>query len=289
MLGQALRQRRARAAAALRVAVPVFALAALALAPAGLGLVLRDQRWSPGIWLALAGIVVAAGLRTAAALTRRGLAVPAAPPVQRATGLAVFTSVAGVIVFVLGCACLVAPAGIQQAFHDPLADEGVAVPRASLPIPEPTWAPRPGGDPAEVIRHDLESRVLISAGVPGTVESECVRAFEQRAFVCAVTYEGYEVQFGVDTTPVGDGSYDYDAESVDTIITQAGVYAQFFAQHGGYDRLRCDELPAVALVRAGAALSQHCYAKDSAFDETTVFRIVPQQPGEPPSFLFESG
>jgi hypothetical protein len=272
----------------IRIVVTGVLVAALAPAPAGLALLSRDQRWSPGGWLAVAGIVLALLIRTLAAALRR----PSPPaPAQRAGGVAMVMGLSGWFLFLIGSGCLVAPAAIQQfVFDDPLSDAGTPIGVPPAAIPTPSWSPPPagdGGDPAAAIRHDLESRVLVSAGVAGPVASECFRAFEQPEFVCTVTYQGVDVQFAVETWVVGGDSYDYFAEAFETVLTEEGLHAQLRQLYGDYEDLRCDELPAVELVRVDEQLPQRCYGKPSRFDRTEEIAIVPRQPGHPSTFVLD--
>jgi hypothetical protein len=279
-----------------RVAVSGMVVAALALAPTGLALLLWHQQWSPGGWLALAGIAFALVISAVTAAVRRrarvAVAAPGTPqPAQRATGAATVAGLLGWSVLLAGCGGLVAPAAVQQAFfHDPLADAGAPITAANAGIPTPSWSPPAadaagdGGDPATRIRHDLESRVLISAGTPGPVTSECFHAFEQPEFVCTVTYQGLDVRFGVDTYVIAEDSYGYVAEAFETVLTEQGLHAQLREVFGDSWRLRCDELPAVELVRVDEQLEQRCYGKRSRFDRTEVITIVAREPGEPPIF-----
>jgi hypothetical protein len=274
-----------------RKTLPAIVVVALALAPAGLAVVLRDQQWSPGVWLAVAGLVIALLIWMAAA-ARHPDPAPAMPnPEAKAPRAAAFAGLLGWAALLIGCGCMVVPAAVQQAFfNDPLADVGEPIVALAPIIPTPSWSPPATtgtDDPAARIRHDLESRVLRSAGTPGPVTSECPQAFERPEFVCTVTYRELTIEFSVETWPAVGNSYDHRAEAFETVLTRAGLHAQLSARYPEYRDLRCDELPETQLARVGEHLPQRCYGKPSRWAGTKVFAIIPAPPGEPPTFVLD--
>lgn len=175
---------------------------------------------------------------------------------------------------------------------------GEPVAASSLPpSPKPSWTPPNqfvNPQPLLHIRHDLESRVLASAGVVAPMTSSCDRkdfTGEQAAtFRCTVDYDGHDVVYTVFARPSGGQLFNWEAETEQTAVTRAGLLAlvnqRFGASGSGWEGLRCETFPEVALVPVGKPLSQSCYGKGKDQLKTSRIIITPTDRGEP-HFLTE--
>ena len=223
----------------------------------------------------------------------------AAPPQQPPAPKGKRTVLLGVLVVVLVCAGL---CGVGQLITNIInkdewenLGEPVSAPAASLPAtPEPTWQPpnefTRAHRPVLKIRHQLESWVLRSAGLPKPVTSICddedFTGTQAATLTCTVTYEGQTVVYTVKAHPKDQYIFEWEATAEQTVVTREGllarVYRQFVEGPGReWSNLRCEEFPEVALVPVGQALPQVCYAKHEDRLKTSKIIITPSDQGEP--------
>jgi hypothetical protein len=173
--------------------------------------------------------------------------------------------------------------------RDPLVGLGqpVAAVSGTPSAPAPTWkAPNMLTDPRPEleIRHELEEWLLKSAGVAAPMKSRCdepagFSGGSAAEFPCTVTYGKLAVTYQVSTKPSSSLTFTWDATAAQTVVTRTGILAavaaRFRTDGGRFSEVRCEELPAVALVPTGKALPQHCYVRIEGQAKTAWIDVVP--------------
>jgi len=212
--------------------------------------------------------------------------LPAAAPVakrrRRPLRIAIIAVVA--IAIVCGGLQLITNMVNRDAWED---REGQPVKAVQVvPTPTPTWKPSNmfvDPQPLQEIRHTLESRLLRSAGIAKPVTSTCaVKDFDGRApasFTCTLRYEGQQVEYAVLTRPKPPQLFEWEADSQQTVVTRDGILAALsrstFGDKSAYTDLRCEDLPAVAVVPVGKPLGPVCYAKPTKKMKTIRVLVQP--------------
>jgi len=171
-------------------------------------------------------------------------------------------------------AVVVACCGGGWWFYDPLRYTGETFPRAvASEGPKPSWGAGAGAPVDQQLRHELEERVLASAGVVRPLTSECNRATPIPTR-CWVEYAGLRMEWRI--TALSDGPlYKYRAETDAIVITGQGVRESLARWSAKSYELRCDPLPDLALVPVGKPLPQHCYDEFERFEPTKRLKIIP--------------
>jgi hypothetical protein len=199
----------------------------------------------------------------------------------------------GALVVVVLCAGL---CGVGQLITNVLNQDdweglGQPVSSSTLPAtPTPSWkAPNEFVNPQPVlqIRHQLEVWVLASAGVVRPMTSRCdddqFTGEREATFDCTVTYDGRDVVYTVSAQPSGTGTFKWDGEAKETVVTREGLLALVHRRFGGsgWKDLRCEEFPELSLVPVDQNMSQFCYAKADDAIKTSKIMLAPTDQAEP--------
>jgi hypothetical protein len=130
--------------------------------------------------------------------------------------------------------------------------------------------------------------VLASAGADRPTTSTCQPSdFTGQAaatLTCTVTYDGQDVRYTVNARPTGSSVFEWEAEAEQTVVTRDGLLALLARSSyskGDWSDLRCEGFPEIALVPAGQALGQVCYAKLDGRTKTSKIRVTPTDQSEP--------
>ncbi|MEJ3749787.1 hypothetical protein WEI85_41835 [Actinomycetes bacterium KLBMP 9797] len=219
-----------------------------------------------------------------------GQPIPGPPP-RRPRGKRRILIVALIVVALCAGLCGVGQLITNVLNQDDWEGLGEPVPAATLPAtPTPSWKPPNefvNPQPVLRIRHQLEVWVLASAGVTRPMTSGCdddeFTGEQAATFRCTVTYDGRDVVYTISARPAGSGTFEWDGEAKETVVTREGLLALVHRRFGasGWKDLRCEEFPELAVVPVGQDMSQFCYAKMDGAIKTSKIMIAPTDQAEP--------
>ncbi len=265
----------------------VFWLLALPVAatPVVGGLLLAGGSRDAGYQVAGAGLAVAVlGAIVGGELRRRRM-----PAADRLPFVTVW------VVAPLGLAVVVAccVGGVRfidgRGGGDPLAGRGTPVPAMPAPsTPKPSWRPgQTGVLPAPIldhVRYGLESQVLEVAAVHRPMSSECRPADpdlpRNQVIPCTVTYAGVVVAFTVRVSGAARSPLDFTPSAAEMVLTRDAVHQSLRDEYPRAERLRCDDMPEVALHRVRTKAPVACYVKEQ-FDDTFEVTVTVEEDRPP--------
>ncbi len=167
-----------------------------------------------------------------------------------------------------GCGLMERPQQERPAPEAAASGLPVTEPDEESAPPSPTPQVSPPGEtatPAEQILYDLQSRVVLTAGVPAPTTAECdasvITGTIDQHLTCTVTYQGLTISYEVQVEG-GRQTFSWRATTTESVLTAAGVQAAYWrAFHADHDELRCDDMPEAELVPLSEDTGYRCYRR----------------------------